>query len=415
MFVLNEKYFCDIKGTDITHKTNKVLYLYSVYLFLVFINGFISFPGILMSLFQYVFILIGFLQILFSRRFLVTSYFRWGGIFIMVMFFSLLYCPSVHNAITYSILPFAIQFSIYVVLRNLMRTKKDLMYIIYTYIFVGFGFSVLSILLYSGDLFSGRRFGFSFGRNPNDVMLQLIIPVCFSFWMMLKGKEVNYKYLIFITPCILVMLCTGSKKSLLIFLFPILYMLMKRGKYKIFTVIGIIALLLMGYYALFNVDFLYNSLGNRVEMLFNSASGLSTNVSDSDAVREIMRNKAFSMFLDSPFFGKGAEAFRTLAGYNTYSHNNYTELLSAYGIIGFLCYYSLPFILIFRSINYVFLKKEHASIYIFLIAVVTIYFLVDWGCITTCSRYNMFLFMIASYLFRLQNHAEVDIMEDAYV
>jgi O-antigen ligase len=63
------------------------------------------------------------------------------------------------------------------------------------------------------------------------------------------------------------------------------------------------------------------------------------NVADTGlAKRGGMLEDAVSLWLQRPFTGWGLDQFRNVSGWNTYSHDNYVELLADQGIIGCLLY-----------------------------------------------------------------------------
>ena len=45
------------------------------------------------------------------------------------------------------------------------------------------------------------------------------------------------------------------------------------------------------------------------------------------------------MWMQSPLWGNGNEAYRVNGSYGTYSHANYTELLANYGLLGLCLFY----------------------------------------------------------------------------
>lgn len=64
--------------------------------------------------------------------------------------------------------------------------------------------------------------------------------------------------------------------------------------------------------------------------------------------REEMYLAGLKMWVQSPIWGQGFEAFR-LTEFGTYSHSNYIELLANHGIIGFVVFYALHFVAIKRG------------------------------------------------------------------
>ena len=86
---------------------------------------------------------------------------------------------------------------------------------------------------------------------------------------------------------------------------------------------------------------LYNLVGNRIESMVNSF----LNNSDDGSIieRKLMINLALEYFGDRPIFGHGiysfAHDFAYCFGREVYSHNNFTEILYCYGIVGFVLFY----------------------------------------------------------------------------
>ena len=384
-----------------------LLYLYAIHVFLVYLDGFVKFPTILINVTQYLFIALGLVRIIRNKMLRVTPYMEWGLCFIIVMLLSLVYAPNANDGMWLSIIPFSIQFLVYIVLFDNIKTLDDCTWVMHLYMIAGLLFSLVALIFYTGDLFSGRRFGFSLGLNPNEIMVQMILPASFAFFMAYKDEHVNYKYVVSFALCALVLLSTGSKKSVLIALYVIIFLLLKsERKSKIKTIVGLIVAGLLAYYALFNVDFLYNSLGRRVEALFSLSNNVITNANTTDYTRHMMRRDAFRFFLDSPIWGNGCESFRFISSYGTYSHNNYAEILCSYGAIGGVAYYILPITYLIKSGNRLLFKKEKNIYLCLIVGLIIVYLLIDWGAVTTISRYNMFLFSFCSALYSIQRIVE---------
>jgi O-antigen ligase len=56
-----------------------------------------------------------------------------------------------------------------------------------------------------------------------------------------------------------------------------------------------------------------------------------------------MIQEALKLWMQSPLWGNGNEAYRVYGSYGTYSHTNYTELLANYGLLG-LCFFYGPIV-----------------------------------------------------------------------
>lgn len=66
--------------------------------------------------------------------------------------------------------------------------------------------------------------------------------------------------------------------------------------------------------------------------------------------RGAMMREAIEWWSTSPMWGVGIDQFRHLSSFGTYSHNNYTEVLTSFGMIGFALYYGIFAVLSVRAI-----------------------------------------------------------------
>ena len=101
-------------------------------------------------------------------------------------------------------------------------------------------------------------------------------------------------------------------------------------------ILGIVLILvpIVMYYTVMTWDALYYVLGRRLEPFF---AGLSNrNFGEVDVVRFEMIKVGIDLFAKRPFLGYGIGSYRLVAGFNTYAHNNYIELLVSIGLIGLL-------------------------------------------------------------------------------
>src|SRR5690606_22930214 len=76
----------------------------------------------------------------------------------------------------------------------------------------------------------------------------------------------------------------------------------------------------------------------RVLRLFSMLSGDNVNEGSINE-RASMAMDGIRLWMEKPIVGWGTNQFRFISGYDKYAHNNYVELLSNNGIIGFVIYY----------------------------------------------------------------------------
>jgi O-antigen ligase len=72
---------------------------------------------------------------------------------------------------------------------------------------------------------------------------------------------------------------------------------------------------------------------------------------NSAAVRGRLLEGAVGVWQDSPLWGVGIDQYRFMSEHGLYSHNNYSELLANFGLIGFMLYYSIHLTLAIRAIH----------------------------------------------------------------
>lgn len=379
------------------NKLPLIFVLYALYLAFTYLQGFIPFPGIFTSICQYGVILLGVISLLWKKQMKFSAYIAWGAAFILMMGLSLFYTPNASFAIAQGILPFVIQWLLNWAIYYQSRSRKELEILAHIYIIVGAVFCMVCILFHTEDLFNGGRFGYSVNRNPNEVVLQMLLPASFAFFYAFRKPRVDWRYLSLAILFTALMLLTGSKKSILILLIPLVMVIRKSGIRRLRYIMIGIGVLIAGVYLMFSVEAFYNSFGIRFEQLLSAMSD-GGNGAESDYVRFAMRAEAFRLFLKNPILGNGCESFRELSGFGTYSHNNYTEILCSYGIVGAAIYYSLPVAYLVQAVkSKAQMSRDNMSL---IIGLLLVYFLFDWGSVTIFSRYNMFLFMYVPMVYR---------------
>jgi O-antigen ligase len=142
----------------------------------------------------------------------------------------------------------------------------------------------------------------------------------------------------------------------MLFLGYIVLELSKRRKVHIFSIVLYGALVLAALFFLFKLPIVQETVGARFvglidEMLYDSGDSSSSERSD-------MVTFGFLWFLEKPVIGHGIDNFRyqyeifSTYGTNTYSHNNYIEMLHGIGIVGFVIYYSLYFYIIRQLLKF---------------------------------------------------------------
>lgn len=188
-------------------------------------------------------------------------------------------------------------------------------------------------------------------RNFSAYLAAIAIIIAFNLFRQTRKR----KYEFCISVCSLLVLFSGSRGALAsLGVMIVLYALFQDSwsKRTKFILIGVL-LAIIGFYLLMTNDFLYNMYGERILAIFSKRD-------QSAEDRSYYIELALEMFYQKPICGWGMDNFsyylNAIGGYGreVYSHCNYAEILSCYGIIGFILFY-WPY---FRSIAKLWKKRR---------------------------------------------------------
>lgn len=191
--------------------------------------------------------------------------------------------------------------------------------------------------LFTGSL-NAKNMRLSIGINENR--LGRIVSTI-GFFVLVYGLQTkNRRLLTFLVPVLIMVFLSGSRKALLAlaFYFALSMFIGQDRRSLMKRLMLILGLGLITAVLIFKVDALYRIIGHRVEQMFSYLfSGESTD--ESMLSRGKMIVQAWDAFKNAPVLGHGMHSFSFITYYKSYSHNNYVELLSGLGLIGFLLYY----------------------------------------------------------------------------
>lgn len=196
-----------------------------------------------------------------------------------------------------------------------------------------------------------RKVSYMLGENVNSLGLRLAIACMFSFFLAScyktrKKKMIYYAASVLLTLFVLV---TGSRRALIIVFMSLCIILVfntDNSVKRLGAIVKLLFIVYVVYMVLMKVPQFYAIIGSRMERfilaIFSSDSAL-------DNGRDVMIQRSLQLFIERPVLGWGMGCFRYVSGINyVYSHNTYAELLYATGILGFVSYYSILPVMIFR-------------------------------------------------------------------
>ena len=230
-------------------------------------------------------------------------------------------------------------------------------------------FIVGIILLVVIQLFNGRpllfteledlyRVGGNVG-NSNDYAFCLLVGINF-LTLMLLGKNDNQLIKVFVSLLIIIFLYeiiffSGSKSGFIIASFSLFCYLIFKFQAANKTVRLLLLTIIIGpvIYFIKNANEFNIIIFQRFERMFNFFLGRRIGKYDRDHSSE----ERYELILDGlrlwaerPLFGWGPNEFRYInnVAYDTYSHNNYIEILVNFGLLGFVLFYSIHLYIIVR-------------------------------------------------------------------
>lgn len=206
------------------------------------------------------------------------------------------------------------------------------------------------------------------GENQNGVAFLVFCAELMAFYEFYsKGKK---KYIILVAIFVLFIILSGSRKAMFAsvagpLMFAILSVYKKNYFFNILLIITAMSLIV---FYIFTDENAYNTIGKRMEsMLTFWFANRSHKVDNSLYMRSYYIQLAQEMFSESPIWGRGMGNFAKIIDEiykieGVYSHNNYWQILSELGILGFIAYYSMYIIMIIKLTKNAFIDKSRVSL-----------------------------------------------------
>lgn len=318
-----------------------VLCIYLVLIFVCYIDERLL---SLVSLTLYGFVILGFLAVVSAGRIAYDTHMVWYGIFVLMCAFSCTYAYNVNTASdktfeVVKLLVFMVMFINSVNSKQRLKTTLFVMMISSLVLFIN--------LASTNQLTADDRLGTDLTGNANIFAAMFMVGAISSVYFVFFSEKRIMKIaaLVIFVLQLYALALSGSRKN---FLLPVLLLgtlkMVSTDKYgrRHFirnTIIGI-AVMLGVWWALFNVEVLYDAIGYRMEGMVAAFTG-EGEVDASSRVRMNMIEIAIDLWKEEPLLGHGLDNYKHLNGLyvSAYAHNNYAELLATLGLLGLIAYY----------------------------------------------------------------------------
>lgn len=348
------------------------------------------------SLSLIIFVSFSFFNIIKRRKLVINIQLKFYGLF--TMFCCLSYFWALNRSYTLKPMITVVALLIFLAaLSNNINTKEDLLKII-KYVVISNVVVSLKILalywIYEGS--AASRIKSITGIYFNTIGQVIGFSIFFSLYLY---KYYNSKkYLFFSILQFTAVLLTTSRKSILIPVLGIFIILFLEKKFlKILKYIIVVSLFI---FILNRLDSnISNTFATKFSELIKYTNGLETD-DYSINLRSFFIETGKNIFRSYPFWGIGINNFSYyIADYTSYieprySHNNFIELISCLGIVGFcLYYYSYIYILI-KLVNSKLKNRENEFLTIS-ISVILDLLIMEWGIVSYSGcLYHIFIMLI---------------------
>lgn len=326
------------------------------------------------------------------RQIHLSNYFIWYAGLLIISLFSSLYSVG-DNPMSFTNNIFDILFigtSFSVCIENERDIKK------YLFVFSICGGIIFLVLMSKNLLYVDDRLGRSLtGDNTNSFALFLMLTLFAAIGSFYLNKMIVIKIVctaICLVDIYMLMLSGGRKYILVpIVLIASISLIQTSGTKNVLKRLAMILLIVLGIIAgwryMLSNPILYNSIGLR----FINRVSISN--------RELYIVKGLEFFLGSPLWGHGENSFATLIvpyhGSQIYSHNNYIELLTNFGLIGFTWYYYYFGKTLKTSFQDAIKTKNPLTVYCSSLMISMLF--LDMGIISYCESSLLFTFWVLCF------------------
>ncbi len=387
----------------------KNLEYFSLLLYLIGISAFQLGSGFDAIFVRLSFVLMIAACILTKMKIQLTSHLKWCLLFWGLYYISMIWASNKVDTMYYvnntvQIIGISICFSIIV-------KNKDDINIVLKLIAFSMLFTSIRLIIYTPiSAWGTERIGEAIGQNSNGLGMRLAIAAVMSLYLLHKEIEEKNKqrkltvilYSLMLILFSVLILFTGSKKSILVLVvgLSIYELMITKGWKFLLKVLLIVGGVLVLIYLIFNNEMLYTVLGRRIERTLLTLQGTATGFSIDRSLEErsYYRQMAKQLFFDYPILGYGGNNFMSYMreiGYShvAYCHDNYFEILSTLGIVGFVLYYFEWVLVEVRLLKlYKYNKKD--KVCLLLSVIIAIELVMDYGNVSYVSEFTQMILIM---------------------
>jgi O-antigen ligase len=338
---------------------------------------------------------------------MITLHTKWIALFIAYYYLSVLWAFNKSDVFYYNNVLIQIFGASFCII-NRVKKQEDIDRILRIIVLSLMYTLVLLIIKTPSSAWGTERVGEAIGMNSNGLGMRLAYGVIISLYLIRKRiiKSSFFYYLFCIVSFSSVALFTGSKKAVLILALGLmLHECFVSSRRLLFIKVLIIIVGLYGAYNLIMTnDMLYLILGRRIERFILTITG-KQQIDGSTIIRNFFIQYAKKLFLENPILGCGANNFVSHMRHINYrlvaySHNNYWELLSTLGAIGFCIYYSF-FARLLKALVKLYRSGQKYRLSALMIVIIIIMLITDYANVSYMNDFNHIITAVAFCVWRI--------------
>lgn len=288
------------------------------------------------------------------------------------------------------------------VIYNAISTENSIDGLLKTVMAVGYTLVVIAVIYY-GPINVFSLIGAVNARlksdliNSNTLGMAAAMSIVINLYYILYDRLRIYSFLAI--PSIIIIATSGSRKSLVLlvlgcFLILVLKNCDNKNFIKKFLKL-IFAIFLIGVVVFFASKLsVFNEINHRMQGLIALVTGVGE-VDHSAWLRQQYIEMGINAFKESPILGIGLDNARLMTravyGFDHYLHNNYVELLTDTGLMGFCTYYAMYLYCIY---NFITLFKLHDRELFMCITILVLLLVMDYGMVAYYAKETYFYLLI---------------------
>lgn len=334
-----------------------------------------------------------------NRKKIIPYNFIWYGTFIVYSILSWIWSSYISSAFLTSTIKMIVIALIILSISVYVDTPDDLDRLMSAFIagmVINISLEFMSVPV--GEWFRGSMGSHFSGCNTNEIAFWAVCAEVMSFYKAYINNKKGF-YILTVAFLLFSILTSSRKATVVAIVGPVIMIALstykKRYILKVLLVIGVA--IALGYMIMTD-EKLYSIVGRRFESMRNYYSEDTVKSDGSLYYRNYFIEVARELFYKSPIVGVGMGNFAKIldieyASRFAYVHNNYWQILSELGIVGFVIYYFFYLYILVKLVKNLIINKSRVSI--MFITLMGLLIGLEWGIVTVYSKTAQIIVAIA--------------------